>query len=130
MDTIPTPKVVRCYFDETFTPHLPAMTLRWSDTPATGGFSSFSDRLWELPEGVTVVGPLPRQFGVSIQREGSDAYAVRLLWDRTCFHWPALNKAQLLSCALGPLLASLGTDLWYLLDQPLEEAVRGRRPAA
>jgi hypothetical protein len=66
-----------------------------------------------------VVGPSPQRFGVTIQRRGADAYTVRLLWDRTCFSWQCLTRAQLLSSALAPLLGAMGTDLWYLLDQPI-----------
>ena len=107
------PEVLRCYFDESFDPHLPAMCLRWQ------GHGGPGDRLWELPEGVCMVGPAPQRFGVSIQRLSADSYAVRLLWDRTSFNWMALNRAQLLGSALAPLLGALGTDLWYLLDQPV-----------
>lgn len=111
-EALPAPEVLRCYFDESFEPHLPAMSLRWGLDPG--------DHVWELPEGVRLFGPPPQRFGVSVQRQAADAYAVRLLWDRTCFHWLALTRDQLLRCALAPLLEALGTDLWYLLDQPLE----------
>jgi hypothetical protein len=119
------PEVVRCYFDESFDPHLPAMCLRWDPDDAEQ-----TERLWELPEGVCVVGPPPRRFGVSIRRQGADSYAVRLLWDRTCFTWLALARVQLWTSALAPLLASLGTDLWYLLDQPASSGGRSPRRAA
>lgn len=111
-DALPSAEVLRCYFDESFDPHLPAMSLRWG--PDSG------EHFWELPEGVRLFGPPPQRFGVSIQRQDTDAYAVRLLWDRTCFHWLTLSRDQLLASALAPLLEALGTDLWYLLDQPLE----------
>jgi len=81
-----------------------------------------SERLWQLPEGVRVAGPPPQRFGVSIQRVGPDTYAARLLWDRTCFVWLSLTRAELMNSDLAPLLAALGTDLWYLLDQPIELA--------
>jgi hypothetical protein len=113
VQALPSPEVVRCYFDDGFEPHLPAMCLRWD--PAA------SERLWTLPEGVRLVGPAPQRFGVSIQRRASDTYSVRLLWERTCFNWPSVTRAQLLSTSLEPLLGAMGTDLWYLLDQPLEE---------
>jgi hypothetical protein len=80
--------------------------------------------LWELPEGVRFSGPPPRKFGIRIQRQGDDAYAVRLLWDRTCLTWLDLTRGQLLASDLDPLLAALGTDLWYLLDQPLPRGER------
>ena len=113
--TLPAPKVVRCYFDTTFEPHLPAMSLRWDEE---------AECLWELPEGVRFNGPPPRQFGVRIQRRAEDAYSVRLLWDRTCLTWLDLTRSQLLASDLEPLLAALGTDLWYLLDQPLSHGER------
>jgi hypothetical protein len=114
VQALPKPKVLRCYFDEAFEPHLPAMALRWdaADVPA--------ERLWELPEGVNLLGSAPQRFGVSIQRRAADCYCVRMLWDRTCFTWHALSRLQLLTSALSPLLGSLGTDLWYLLDQPVQ----------
>jgi hypothetical protein len=113
---MPTPEVLRCYLDESFDPHLPAMCLRWQANSGPG------ERLWELPEGVCMVGPAPQRFGVTIQRHATDSYAVRMLWDRTSFHWFSLTRAQLLGSALAPLLGALGTDLWYLLDQPVTSA--------
>ena len=111
--TLQSPEVVRCYFDDGFAPRLPAMCLRW-DAEAQG-----RERLWELPEGVTLVGPPPERFGVSIRRRGEDSYSVRLLWDRTYLTWGDLPRAQILTSALAPLLGAMGTDLWYLLDQPV-----------
>jgi hypothetical protein len=127
VQALPTPEVVRCYFDHAFDPHLPAMHLSWGQTGRP-------ERLWELPEGVCLVGPAPQHFGVSIQRQGQDAYAVRLLWDRTCLNWLSLTRVQLLTSALAPLLGALGTDLWHLLDQPVAgyttpAGVDGRRAA-
>ena len=122
LTTLPPPEVLRCYFDDGFAPRLPAMCLRWT--------SPQPDRLWELPEGVALVGPPPQHFGVSIRRDGDDAYAVRLLWDRTCMTWRALSRVQLLTSALVPLLAALGTDLWYLLDQPAPRSAAPLRSAA
>jgi hypothetical protein len=122
--TLPEPEVLRCYFEESFTPHLPAMCLRWPDAEAA------HERLWELPEGVSLLGPPPARFGVSIRRLAEDSYAVRLLWDRSAFQWKALSRAQLLTSALAPLLAALGTEIWYLLDQPLPDARPVPRTAA
>jgi hypothetical protein len=68
---------------------------------------------------VCLLSPPPRRFGVSVRRDGPDAYAVRLLWDRTCLSWPALSRAELLDSSLAALLGALGTDLWQLLDQPV-----------
>jgi hypothetical protein len=115
LNTLPTPEVVRCYFEDGFEPALPAMALRWDpDTER-------AEQLWDLPEDVTIAGPPPRRFGVTIQRRGADTYAVRLLWNQTCLRWHALTRAQLLATSLGPLLEALGTDLWYLLDQPIDD---------
>ena len=110
-ETLPAPRVVRCYFDPSFEPHLPAMCLRWDD-------DAQMERIWELPEGVQFNGPPPRHFGIRIQRQSADSYSVRLLWDRTFLTWLDLTRQQLLASDLDPLLAALGTDLWYLLDQP------------
>ncbi len=110
---LPTPEVLRCYFDDGFQPRLPAMCLRWGPD-AMGEV----ERLWHLPEGVCLLGPAPQRFGISIRRGGSDTYVVRLLWDRTCLSWAALTRTDLLGSALAPLLAAMGTDLWFLLDQP------------
>jgi hypothetical protein len=112
--TLPVPQVVRCYFDASFEPHLPAMCLRWPAEDTGEG-----ECVWELPEGVRFAGPPPHHFGIRIQRQADDSYAVRLLWDRTCLTWLDLTRDQLLHSDLDAMLASLGTDLWYLLDQPL-----------
>jgi hypothetical protein len=125
LKTLPAPEVVRCYFDDGFAPPLPAMALRWDpDTPAA------AEQVWELPEDVRVAGPAPRRFGVTVQRRGADTYAVRLLWDHTCLSWHALTRAQLLRSDLAPLLDALGTDLWYLLDQPVGDQAAPPAPAA
>jgi hypothetical protein len=110
LQALPAPQVLRCYFDDTFTPPLPVMCLRWAMNV---------EGPWELPEDVRIAGPGPQQFGITIERHGSDTYAVRLLWDRTSFGWQALTRSQLLGSALAMLLDALGTDLWYLLDQPV-----------
>jgi hypothetical protein len=124
LGTLPPPEVLRCYFDDGFAPRLPAMCLRW-DAELAGG-----ERSWELPEGVTLVGPPPERFGVSIRRRGEDSYSVRLLWDRSCLTWEDLTRTQLLTCSLEPLLGAMGTDLWYLLDQPVRSGPGPRDRAA
>ena len=125
LTTLPAPEVVRCYFDDGFEPPLPAMALRWdADSPAA------EEQAWELPEDVTITGPAPRRFGVTIGRRGPDTYAVRLLWDHTGLTWRALTRAQLLRSGLAPLLEALGTDLWYLLDQPVRDESTPPAPAA
>ncbi len=111
---LPIPEVLRCYFDESFDPHLPAMCLRWE------GDAQPCERDWHLPEGVCLHGPPPGRFGIHVHRLGIDSYAVRLLWDRTCLVWLALTQRELLDGDLRSVLAALGTDLWYLLDQPID----------
>jgi hypothetical protein len=49
-----------------------------------------------------------------------DGYSVRLLWDRTCLHWPTVTRRELMTSSLAPLLEAMSTDLWYLLDQPID----------
>src|SRR6266404_6334165 len=77
MDFITKPEVVRSYFDTTVQPQIAAMDLRW-DPDAPG----VADRTWHLPDGVSVKGPAPEQFGVTIQRRGPNAYQVRVLWNQ------------------------------------------------
>lgn len=114
--TLSSAQIVRCYFDTNFEPRLPAMCLRWDRDEENG-----SECVWELPEGVRFNGPPPRQFGMRIQRLAEDSYSVHLLWDRTCLNWLGLTRLQLLNSDLDALLAALGTDLWYLLDQPVSD---------
>jgi len=111
---LPTPEVLRCSFDESFDPHLPAMCLRWD------GSGEPASRDWHLPEGVCLHGPPPCRFGIHVHRLGDDSYTVRLLWDRTSLVWLSLTQRELLNCDLRSVLAALGTDLWYLLDQPID----------
>jgi hypothetical protein len=120
--TLPAVEVVRTYFDEAFSAQAPVRVLRWA--------GACSERLWELPEGLSIVGPPPRGFGFQVRRLGADSYAVRVAWDRTVLVWSSLSRADLLSCCLAPLLAALGTDLWQLLDQPATPSARLRLWAA
>jgi len=111
---LPTPAVLRRYFDEVAGRVLPAFVLRWEpDLPES------RDRLWELPEGVCLVGPPPDRFGIKVERVAPDAYAVRVLWGRTRLAWEALTRVQLLTSALLPLTRALGDDLRTVLDQPV-----------
>jgi hypothetical protein len=118
MDTLPRPEVIRRFTDAEYHPPMPAMRLRW-DASATG-----FDRLWELPDNVSMTGPAPERFGISIERHGEDAYAVRMLWNQTHLSWAALKRVQLLTSSLAPLLAALGTDLWQLLAEPVRSTLR------
>jgi hypothetical protein len=111
--TLPSAEVVRTYIDESFDPYMPVLVLRWE------GGARLTERLWELPEGLCVVGGAPRLLGVRIRRESQDGYQVRLMWEGTLLSWPALSRVEILASCLSPVLGALGVDLWSLLEQPL-----------
>jgi hypothetical protein len=113
MQTVLAGEVVRKYIDDSFDAYTPVMVLRWADNPGQ------ADRLWELPEGMCIVGGGPLLFGIRIRRQSPDTYAVRLLWETTQMRWAALSRVALLGSCLAPLLGALGIDLWSLLEQPL-----------
>jgi hypothetical protein len=120
---LPPVEVVRKSVEESFDPQTPVLTLRWADHgPA-------AERLWELPEGLSLLGTPPRRFGLRLRRFGGDAYDVRIVWERTHLSWPALSRMELLGSSLAPLLAALGLDLWAMLEQPVA-AGRARPRAA
>src|SRR5262245_4491574 len=96
MVTLPTVEVVRTYFDEAFDAQAPVRVLRWDE--------GHTERLWELPEGVSIIGPPPRGFGFQMRRLSADSYAVRVAWDRTHLAWSSLSRVELLSSCLCPLL--------------------------
>jgi hypothetical protein len=108
---LPTPEIIRCFHDP-FS-RLPAMELRWP-TPC--------DWAWHLPDGTTIIGPAPTSFGVTVHRQGSDAFLVRCLWNDRDYVWTDLTANEILESSLSPILAALGTRLDYLLDQPLAMA--------
>jgi hypothetical protein len=112
--TMAEPGIVSCQFDDSFQPRLLAMELDWRDQSAAR-----TVRAWQLPEGVELTGPAPTRFGFEVLRRAADAYAVRLLWNHTCLGWNSLTRQQLLTTSLHELLAAMGTDLPYLLDQPI-----------
>jgi hypothetical protein len=114
---LPTPEVLECYFDDHFEPRLPAMRLRW---PVEG---QESDQIWRLPAGTRLTGPAPERFGLTITRRGADSYELRVLWNSSALSWASLNRNDILRSALRSLLAAMGTDLWYLLDQPLPDRI-------
>ncbi|MFO0927937.1 MAG: hypothetical protein U0736_12995 [Gemmataceae bacterium] len=120
--TLPTAEVVRKYIDAGFDSNSPVLVLSW---PA----SACHERLWEMPEGFSVVSAPPQQFGFQLRRLDTDQYDVRLVWDRTQLHWPAASRTSLLGSCLGALLGSLRVDLWSLLEQPVH-APRSRPRAA
>ena len=109
---LPEPEVIGCLFDDTFAPPLAVMRLHWPGAEPL---------VWDVPGSVRLVGPPPPRFGLRIHRRDTDSYAVYLLWDRGSFLWPALSRREVLHTSLTPLLAAMGTDLAYLLDQPVGE---------
>ena len=48
---------------------------------------------------------------------------IPLLWDSMRLQWSALTRAQVLDSALAPILAALGGDLGYYLDQPVTQEI-------
>lgn len=116
-ELLPPPRVARCVFARQFQPHLPAMELEW-DFDAPG----LAEATWEFPGRVTIQGPPPQTFGVVIQRLGLDSYGVRLVWNDMGMTWANLRRKQILTSALAPILQSLGTDLWMVLEQPIDGA--------
>jgi hypothetical protein len=124
-DLLPSPKVVRCFFSRQFQPHMPAMELAW-DEDAPG----LAEETWHLPGQVAIHGPAPKAFGVVIQRNGADEYGVRLVWNELGMTWNNLPRVQILTSALAPLLQSLGTDLWTVLEQPINGEGRSVWPVA
>jgi hypothetical protein len=112
---LPTPQVLQCCFEDSMQPHVPAMALRW-DADAPGA----AERTWYLPHGVCVQGHAPEKFGVTIQRLGTNCYRVRVIWNELYLCWNQLTRVEIMTSALAPLLRALGTDLWYLLEQPIE----------
>lgn len=108
------PAIVSCEFDDSFHPHLLAMQLDWRDQPV-----SQEMRLWTLPGGLQLCGPAPQRFGIEVLRRAADCYTVRLLWDQNRLGWSGLRRQELCACSFPELLAALGTDLHYLLEQPI-----------
>jgi hypothetical protein len=114
MHDLTSPEVLRCFFVDSPPTPLLAMALHWHDEQPAD-----SERIWHLPGGVCIRGAAPTRFGVTVHRHDVDAYQVRLLWDNVCLSWQHLTRVQIIASALTPILALLGTDLWYLLAQPL-----------
>ncbi len=117
---LPAVEVIRKSIDESFDPSIPVLWLRWADHgPA-------AERLWELPDGLSILGTPPRRFGMRLKRTGGDAYELRLIWEQTHLSWPLLSRAELLATSLAPLLAALGIDLWAMLEHPIGGRARPR----
>ena len=124
MEALPKPVVLGSFIEDKYQPPVPGLRLRW-DSHAFGA----AERCWHLPQHLTLTGPAPERFGVTITRLEDDAYAVRLLWNEMCFVWNGLSRVQLLTSALTALLRAFDQDLWRLLNQPLN-AVAAHPPLA
>jgi hypothetical protein len=111
--SLPPPELVGCYSDLGFTPPLAAMQLHWPAACAE------AMQNWLLPRGEALSGPPQRRFGLLVRRQSEDAYAISLVWDSACRQWFSLRRHEVLGTALEPVLAALGTQLVYLLDQPV-----------
>src|SRR4051794_33129943 len=95
MTSLPRPEVVRCYHATAFHPHLPAMELRWdTDTPG------LAEHVWHLPASVTLKGPAPAHFGITIHRLGPNSFRVRCLWSDLALHWERLTGSQIMASSL------------------------------
>jgi len=117
MDSLPQPEVVSCFFAAELQPAFPAMHLRWNT-----GVMGLAERTWFFPQKVTLTGSAPERFGVTLQRHDADAYVLKVLWNHMFFSWQNLTRVQILASSLTPILRALGTDLWYLLNQPIDQS--------
>lgn len=118
MEFLPAPEVIRCFFDTSMAPHLPAMELCWhADAPGS------AERFWHLPRAVTIHGAAPTRFGVTVERTGDNSYTLRLLWNELALAWSDLTRTQIMTSSLSVILQALDTDLWHLLDQPMQPAL-------
>ncbi len=118
MDFLPKPEVTRCFCDTSVAPKMSAMELRWHpDAPDA------MERVWHLPQGVSVLSPAPTRFGIDIERIGDDAFKVQLLWNQVYFAWSPLRRVQIMTSSLSLILKALDTDLWQLLQQPIEHSL-------
>jgi hypothetical protein len=97
------------------------MCLDWK-----GNAAALSSRPWLLPNGSSLTGPAPVRFGIEIHRRSWDGYAVRLVWNETCFEWSNLMRKQLLNCCFGAILAA-GHGYRPALSPRSAGAARGNR---
>jgi hypothetical protein len=125
MQYLPKPVILECF--EQDEPPLPLGTLRLQWDPNMLGAE---ERVWQLPRSITLTGPAPERFGLTVFRDDLDCYSVRLRWNDVSFHWSKLTRVQLLTTSLTPLLRALGQDLWQLLNQPISAVASHPRKAA
>jgi hypothetical protein len=110
---LPEPDLVSCLVVDEVQPHMLAMRLLWPDDITT------QPQIWELPLGLQHFGPAPECFGIVLHRTAFDSYELRLWWDGSYHTWPHLPRRTVEDSCLGRLLASLGSDLSFMLDQPV-----------
>jgi hypothetical protein len=116
MEFLPEPVVMRCYFDATFVPHVPAMELYWApDAPGS------TERIWHLPQSVSLHSAAPTRFGITVERRGADDYKVRVLWNQLVLAWSGLRRVQIMTSSLSLIARALNTDLWQQLNQPIAQ---------
>ena len=113
--TLLKPEIERCFVEKRIEPPLSAMELCWNADGVT-------ERAWHLPEGAVLTGAPPTRFGIAVHRLGKDGYDVQVLWNRLILNWHGLTRREILASCLPMLLRALGTDLGYLLEQPIEKA--------
>jgi hypothetical protein len=120
MCDLPTPEIVSCEtvslcIDNQFLPELGALNLDWN-----GWQGARQQRVWKMPLGLTLSGPVPTRFGIRLIRVDHDRYTLHLVWNRTGLAWSDLTRYEVTSTSLPDLLDSLGTTLDTLLSQPIQ----------
>jgi hypothetical protein len=107
------PRITGCSFAGVFFPRLAALHLEWRQLR-----QGQEDCTWILPRGLRIAGQAPVLFGIRICRTADDDYQVRMVWNEMQFGWSGLSRREILESSLSMVLAALGTNLEYLLDQP------------
>jgi hypothetical protein len=115
MESLAEPNVLRCFCDATLAPTISALELRW---PADA-----AERIWHLPQAVSILSAAPTRFGIVVERLGADAFKVQLLWNHTHFSWNPVRRVDVMTSSLSLILKALGTDLWQLLQQPVADSL-------
>jgi hypothetical protein len=118
MPPLPEPDLVSCLIIEQVQPHMMAMRLHWPDDLAT------RPQIWDLPAGKQQFGPAPECFGIVLHRVAFDGFELRLWWDGSYHSWPHLSRQAVIDSCLSRLLSALGSDLSFMLDQPVLPAPR------
>jgi hypothetical protein len=112
--SLPEPEVLGCAFDDRSHSGHPVLRLDWGV-----GAALERRRSWHLPQGLSLSGPPPTCFAFSILRHGPDAYDVQILWDQVSVVWTAVSRREIEGSSLRMLMVAVGTDLNYLLNQPI-----------